>query len=68
MYRGNDLLANDKQEVTRDVQEMICLSYCFSKATLLEWLFGLSPFVHRKVIKLLCFGVYLLLFSPVQSI
>lgn len=55
MYRGNDILANDNQEVTRDVQKMIYLSYCFSKDTLLEYPFDLSPFVHSKVIKLLCF-------------
>lgn len=55
MYRVNDILANDKQEVTRDVQKMIYLCYCFNKDTLLEYPFGLSPFVHRKVIKLLWF-------------
>ena len=55
MYRGNDILANDNQEVTRDVQKIIYLSYCFNKDALLEYPFGLIPFVHRKVIKLLCF-------------
>lgn len=68
MYRGNDILANDNQEVTRDVRKLICLSYCFNKDTPLEYSLGSSPFVHRRSLSYFVSGVYLLLVNPVQSI
>lgn len=55
MYRGSNILASEHQQVTRDVQKMSCLIYGFDKETLLEYPFVLSPPIHRKVIKLLCF-------------